>query len=142
MSNDNLIETDVLVIGGGPAGLAFAIHYADLVSKSAEFPLKVLVLEKEASLGNHTLSGAVMNLKIFGELLPGTDLKTIPSATPVVQEDLLFLTKNNAFGVPFHPKEMSNKGNHILSLGAVVGWVGGWPKKKGWRYLRGSQGMS
>ncbi len=150
MSNDNLIETDVLVIGAGPAGLAFAIHYADLISKhnkSAEadrnilnIPLKVMVLEKAASVGNHTLSGAVMNLKIIGQLLPDVDLKTIPSVTEVQQEDILFLTKKNAFALPYHPKVMSNKGNHILSLGAMVRWLGGIAEQKGVEIFAGVAG--
>ncbi len=139
MSNDNLIETDVLVIGGGPSGLAFAIHYADLIKKQ-NLPLKVMVLEKGASVGNHTLSGAVMNLKNIGELLPGVDLKTIPSSTEVKEEDILFLTKKNAFALPFHPKEMSNKGNHILSLGALVRWLGGIAEQKGVEIFAGVAG--
>jgi electron-transferring-flavoprotein dehydrogenase len=140
MSNDNLIETDVLVIGGGPAGLAFAIHYADLAGKN-NIPLKVMILEKAAASGNHTLSGAVMNLKVLESLLPATDLKTIPSATPVAQEDILFFTKNNAFGLPYHPREMSNKGNHILSLGALVGWLGGIAEQKGVELFAGVAGQ-
>ena len=139
MSNDNLIETDVLVIGGGPAGLAFAIHYADLASKN-NLPLKVMILEKGASVGNHTLSGAVMNLKNLGELLPGVDLKTIPSVTDVTGEDILFLTKKDAVSLPYHPKAMSNKGNHILSLGAVVRWLGGIAEQKGVEIFAGVAG--
>ena len=125
-----MIETDVLVIGGGPAGLAFAIHYADLVGKSGNLPLKVMILEKAASLGNHTLSGAVMNLQTLKGLLPDVDPNSIPSVIPVQGEDILFFTKNNAFSVPFHPKVMSNKGNHILSLGALVGWLGSIAEQK------------
>jgi len=139
MSNDNLIETDVLVIGAGPAGLAFAIHYADLISKN-NLPLKVMILEKGAAVGNHTLSGAVMNLKNIAELLPDVDLKTIPSVTEVKHEDILFLTKKNAFTLPFHPKAMSNKGNHILSLGAVVRWLGGIAEQKGVEIFAGVAG--
>jgi electron-transferring-flavoprotein dehydrogenase len=150
MNNDNLIETDLLVIGGGPAGLAFAIHYADLINKnnkSAEadpnipnIPLKIMILEKAASVGNHTLSGAVMNLKIFQELLPEIDLKNIPSTTEVKKEDILFLTKKHAFALPYHPKAMSNKGNHILSLGAMVRWLSGIAEKKGVEIFSGVAG--
>jgi len=139
MSNDNLIETDVLVIGGGPAGLAFAIHYAELTSKN-NLPLKIMVLEKAACVGNHTLSGAVMNLKNIAELLPGVDLKTIPSATEVKGEEVLFLTKKNALNLPYHPKAMSNKGNHILSLGAMVRWLGGIAEQKGVEIFAGVAG--
>ncbi|MBF0504304.1 MAG: 4Fe-4S dicluster domain-containing protein [Candidatus Omnitrophica bacterium] len=139
MSNDNLIETDVLVIGGGPAGLAFAIHYADL-SKKNNLPIKVMILEKAAVLGNHTLSGAVMNLKNISQLLPDVDLTTIPTQTPVQQEEILFLTKKNAFALPFHPKAMSNKGNHILSLGAMVRWLGQIAEQKGVEIFAGVAG--
>jgi len=139
MSNDNLIETDVLVIGGGPAGLAFAIHYADLAGKN-NLPLKILVLEKAATLGSHTLSGAVMNLKNIGQLLPGVDLNTIPTATQVKEEEILFLTKKKVFALPYHPKVMSNKGNHILSLGAMVRWLGGIAEQKGVEIFAGVAG--
>ena len=139
MSNDNLIETDVLVIGAGPAGLAFAIHYADLIKKQ-NLPLNILVLEKAATVGNHTLSGAVMNLKNISQLLPDVDLKTIPSVTEVKHEDILFLTKKSAFTLPFHPKAMSNKGNHILSLGSMVRWLGGIAEQKGIEIFAGVAG--
>jgi len=139
MSQDNLIETDVLVIGGGPAGLAFAIHYADLMGKH-NLPLKVMVLEKAAALGHHTLSGAVMNLKNLKDLLGDVDLNSIPSVTEVKGEDILFLTKNNTFPLPYHPKVMSNKGNHILSLGAMVGWLGGLAEQKGVEIFAGVAG--
>jgi electron-transferring-flavoprotein dehydrogenase len=140
MSNDNLIETDILVIGGGPAGLSFAIHYADLVSKH-NLPLKIMVLEKAATVGNHTLSGAVMNLKNLKSLLPDVDLKTMPTVTEVKEEEILFLTKKKSFFLPFHPKAMSNKGNHILSLGAMVRWLGGIAEQKGVEIFAGVAGQ-
>ncbi len=130
MSNDNLIETDVLVIGAGPAGLSFAIHYADL-NRKHHLTSKVMILEKAAAVGNHTLSGALMNFKTLGELLPDVDLSSVPTATEVRQEEMLFLTKKKAFGLPYHPKAMSNKGNRIISLGAMVGWLGGIAEQKG-----------
>ena len=134
---NNMIETDVLIIGAGPAGLACAIHYADLIDrdnkaigKGQNIPLKVMVLEKASFIGNHTLSGAVMDLKALRTLLPEVDLKDLPM-TPVIHEDILFLTKDRSFSLPYHPKAMSNKGNYILSLGGVIRWLGAIAQQKG-----------
>ena len=129
---NNTVETDVLIIGAGPAGLSAAIHYADLIKKSGmPLPLKVMVLEKADHIGNHSLSGAVMDLRCLHELLPENDLKDIPSITPVLHEDILFLTKDLSFTLPFHPKIMSNRGNHLISLGSMVRWLGGIAQQKG-----------
>ena len=129
---NNMIETDVLIIGAGPAGLSAAIRYADLVKDdNKSISLKVMVLEKAAFVGNHSLSGAVMNLEALRELLPDVKIEDIPSITPVIQENILFLSKKKSINLPYHPKAMSNKGNYILSLGSLVSWLGGIARQKG-----------
>ena len=72
MSENNAVSTDVLIIGGGPSGLATAIHLADTL-KQKELNYRILLIEKGSSIGSHILSGAVIKADIFKELLPGTD---------------------------------------------------------------------
>src|SRR3989338_2987789 len=116
-----VIETDILIVGGGPAGLAFAIHFADLVrqhnesvesgkSTEAKLPLNVILLEKANAVGNHILSGAVINPVSLRELLSGVPDKDMPFETPVLKEDIQFFIKNKSFSLPFHPPYMANKG--------------------------------
>ena len=96
---NNTVETDILIIGGGPAGLAVAIHFADLIkqhneaidsgkSSGAKLPCKVMLLEKGNSMGNHSLSGAVINPGPLRELLPDVADKDFPFETPVLKEDM------------------------------------------------------
>src|SRR3990167_8684600 len=121
---NKVVETDILVVGGGPAGLAAAIHYADLVAKSdSKIPLKIIVLEKGNSMGNHALSGAVINPVGLRMLLPDILEKDMPFDTPVTKEDVQFLTEKGVFSLPFHPPYMENKGNYVATLGKVVRWL-------------------
>jgi len=141
------VETDILIIGGGPAGLAVAIHFADLIRKHNEtveggqqLPLKVMLLEKGNAVGNHTLSGAVINPVGLRELLPDIPEKDFPFDSPVVKEDIQFLTKDRAFSLPFHPPYMENKGNYIATLGKVVRWLAEIAEKKGVSVFTGFSG--
>ena len=77
MSTADTVSTDVLIIGGGPSGLATAIHLADLL-KSAGLERRILLIEKGASVGSHILSGAVIKTDIFRSLLPDVDFAEIP----------------------------------------------------------------
>ena len=87
--NNRVVETDILIIGGGPAGLAVAIHFADLIKQhnqaveagtesGAKLPAKILLLEKANAIGNHILSGAVVNPSSLRELLPEIPEKDFP----------------------------------------------------------------
>ncbi len=132
-----VVETDVLVVGGGPAGLAFAIHYADMArrhnedaSQTVKIPDRVMVLEKASAAGNHTLSGAVINPSALRELLPDLDAKDFPFETAVVRDDTMIFTKDGAFELPFSPPYMSNKGNYVVMLGKLVRWLAEIAEKK------------
>lgn len=141
MENE-IIETDILIIGGGPAGLSVAIHFADLISRhnNAALPLNVMLLEKAHATGNHTLSGAVINPASFRELLPDITDKDMPFESPVLKEDIRFLTKGGSIALPFPPPYMGNKGNYVVSLGKMVRWLGGIAEKKGVQIFTGISG--
>ncbi len=142
------VETDILIVGAGPAGLAAAIHFADLIrrhnesvekgeAKETKLPLKVTLLEKGNAVGQHTLSGAVINPVSLRELLPEVAEKDFPFETPVLKEDILFFTANKSYTLPFHPPYMANKGNYIASLGKVARWLADIAEKKGVQIFTG-----
>ncbi len=148
---NQIIETDILIIGGGPAGLAAAIHFADLICQhneavesrsldGAKLPLNVMLLEKAHAIGNHTLSGAVINPVSLRQLLPGVADKDMPFESPVLNEEIKFLTQDKSFMLPFRPPYMSNEGNYISCLGRVVGWLAGIAEKKGAQIFTGFSG--
>ncbi|MGE5458490.1 MAG: NAD(P)/FAD-dependent oxidoreductase, partial [Methanococcaceae archaeon] len=75
--NNDTISTDVLIIGGGPSGLATSIHLADILKKRGR-GARILLLEKGRSIGSHIISGAVIKASVFKELLPDVDIAEIP----------------------------------------------------------------
>ncbi|HOW58233.1 MAG TPA: electron transfer flavoprotein-ubiquinone oxidoreductase [Candidatus Omnitrophota bacterium] len=136
MTKSGFIETDILVIGGGVAGLSFAIHIADLVEKhnqglSNKLPLNVLLLEKGASLGSHSLSGAVVNPSTIKELLPEIAEKDLPFDSPVTKDEFYHLLPQHAIRMPFTPPFMGNRGNFVASIGKITRFLGEIAEKKG-----------
>ena len=77
MSNKDTLKTDVLIIGGGPSGLAASIHLADILKQNDQ-KKRILLLEKGRSIGSHIISGAVIKPDVFRELLPEVDFSQIP----------------------------------------------------------------
>jgi electron-transferring-flavoprotein dehydrogenase len=118
MSYIDTVLTDVLIIGGGPAGLSASIHLADILKQRGQAG-RILLVEKGSSIGSHILSGAVIKPSVFKELLPETDLGEIPFNAKVTKDNTVFLTKNRFFNLPFHMPFMNNKGNYTASLGQV-----------------------
>jgi electron-transferring-flavoprotein dehydrogenase len=116
------MEVDVLIVGGGPAGLACAIRLAQLVRDSGR-QLSVLLLEKAASFGAHQVSGGVMDPRALGDLLPDADLDSIPASTPVTTDGFWYLTAKRALKAPIVPPMFVNKGKRIVSLAQVCRWM-------------------
>ncbi|GAA5233918.1 electron transfer flavoprotein-ubiquinone oxidoreductase [Verticiella sediminum] len=119
------MEYDVVVVGGGPAGLATAIRLKQLAAERNQ-EVSVCVLEKGGEVGAHILSGAVMDPRGLNELIPDWKEKGAPLDTPVTEDKFLFLSKTGARATPNWalPPNFHNVGNYIVGLGNVVKWLG------------------
>ena len=126
--SEDEIPMDVVFVGGGPAGLAGAIHLSNLVksANNSDTPvgdIEIAVLEKAADLGGHNLSGAVINPRSFKELFPELKEEDYPFRRKVTGDSLYFLTETGKIPLPT-PPSMHNKGNYVASICEVVRWLG------------------
>ena len=125
MSQRESMEYDVVVVGGGPGGLATAIRLKQLAAQR-DHDVSVCVLEKGSELGAHILSGAVMDMQALTELLPDWKTTGAPITTQVTEDDFLFLTQTGSKKTPewLLPECFNNHGNYIVRLGNVTRWLG------------------
>src|SRR5262249_54755117 len=137
-----VLEFDVQFIGAGPAGLAGAIHLANLIERhnqavaaggpgSAIPETTIAVLEKASRVGAHGISGAVMDPRGMRELMPDFVERGCPIAAEVKHDDVMFLWNGGQMRLPFVPPVLENHGNFILSLGDLVAWMAGIAEEKG-----------
>lgn len=123
MAERERLEVDVAIVGGGPAGLAAAIHLVQEARRRGVEPPQVAVLEKAAEFGAHSLSGAVMDPRGLDALIPDWRAKGAPVEGEVTGESFLFLTPRRALPVPFVPPSMNHHGGVVIALQKLVGWL-------------------
>ncbi|HET9325495.1 MAG TPA: electron transfer flavoprotein-ubiquinone oxidoreductase [Candidatus Eisenbacteria bacterium] len=137
-----VLDFDVQFVGAGPAGLAGAIHLANLIERhnqavsaggsAAAIPeVTIAVLEKSARVGAHGLSGLVLDPRALAELVPDFREQGCPVASDVTSDDVYMMWDGGQFRLPFVPPMLQNHGNLIASLGTLTEWMAGIAESKG-----------
>jgi electron-transferring-flavoprotein dehydrogenase len=140
------MEADVVIVGGGPAGMACAIRLSQLIDKhnaeNPDAPLSkenIYVLEKAREIGQHCLSGAVLDPRSMRELLPGFE-KEAPLDAQCSKEAVFFLTKSGKFKLPITPPPLRDHGNYVISINKFTKWLGSKVEESGITIFTGFAG--
>jgi electron-transferring-flavoprotein dehydrogenase len=130
MSHETL-DVDILIVGGGPAGMSAALRLAQLQKERGGEPLAIAVLEKAREVGAHMLSGAVLDPSALRLLVPDFATKGAPLASEVHEDHVYFLTRGSQLAFPITPPPLRNHGHYVISLNRFVKWLGGLVEAEG-----------
>lgn len=136
MEERDTMEVDVLFVGGGVASLSGALHLATLIKRHNEKiekegegerleEIAIVVLEKGAFVGSHSISGAIMDPVALKELMPDFQERGAPVEGKVTKEEVCLLTKKARIKAPIVPPPLKNHGFYVVSLSKLTGWLGG-----------------
>ena len=117
------LDVDILIVGGGPAGLSAALRLAQLQKQHAGEPLSIAVLEKSREAAAHMLSGSVLDPSTLRELIPDFVQKGAPLGPEVQKEHVYFMTAKSQLSFPVIPRPLQNHGNYIISLNRFARWL-------------------
>src|SRR5437016_2771874 len=140
------MDADVVIVGRGPAGMACALRLSHIIDQhNAQHPYSQLskeniyVLEKAREIGQHCLSGALLDPRSMRELLPGFE-KEAPLDAAVSKETVYFLSEKGKFKFPITPPPLRDHGNYVISLNRFVKWLGGKVEEAGVTVFTGFAG--
>jgi electron-transferring-flavoprotein dehydrogenase len=136
------LEVDVLIVGGGPAGLAAALRLTQLQKQQGGEPLSIAVLEKAREAGAHQLSGALLDPSALRELIPDFQAKGCPIETEVHSDNIYYLTPRRKMRLPITPPPFQNHGNFIISLNKFTRWLAEQVEAEGVDLFTGFPGQS
>src|SRR5437773_2317127 len=138
------LETVVLIVGAGPAGLSCGLRLDQLIEATPAAPLRtenICLLEKASEIGAHCLSGAVLDPRALRELIPNFEAEGAPLASPVTRDRVFYFTRSRAWKLPVNPPFFRNHGHTLVSVNKLAKWLAQRVEKSGVNVFAGFSGM-